>query len=64
MIPEENIDYLPAILHEASTWLTQLEKTVMQISMPNERESLINKLQGNHWVKTQSWVRLVKQLGS
>jgi ribosomal protein S18 acetylase RimI-like enzyme len=62
MIAEENTDNLPPMLHEAATWLTQLGKTAVQIGVPDERNALMEELQSNSWVKTQSWVRLVKQL--
>jgi hypothetical protein len=62
LVAEQNLDALPAMLHEAATWLTQLGKTAVQMAIPDERAALIEGLQNSGWVKNQSWVRLVKQL--
>jgi hypothetical protein len=62
MIQEENISYLPTMLNQAATWLTQQGKKSIQIGIPDEREFLMEELKNNGWVKTQSWVRLVKQI--
>jgi hypothetical protein len=50
------------MVDEAMIWLKSLNKTAIQISVPNKRESIIEILQSSGWIKTQSWVRLIKQL--
>jgi ribosomal protein S18 acetylase RimI-like enzyme len=62
MVAEQSLDALPVMLHEASNWLTQLGKTAVQMAVPDERASVIEGLQNSGWVKTQSWMRLVKRL--
>lgn len=62
VVAEQNLDALPAMLHETAAWLTLLGKTAMQMAVPDERLSLIARLRNSGWVKTQSWVRLVKWL--
>jgi len=62
VIADDDLPHLPAMLHEAATWLAQLDKTTMQLAIPNVRPSLISDLQNQGWNKTQTWVRLVKYL--
>lgn len=53
---------LPAILQEASTWLTSQQKTQIRMVVPDDRQQLVQFLQTNGWQPAQSWIRLVKQL--
>jgi ribosomal protein S18 acetylase RimI-like enzyme len=62
LVAEENLTCLPAMLTEAAGWLMQLGKTAVRIAVPSEREQLAAQLENDGWVKTQSWVRLVKWL--
>lgn len=62
IILDKQVDYLPTMLNEVMAWLNSLNKTAIQISVPNKRESIIEILQSNDWSKTQSWVRLIKYL--
>jgi len=58
----EHLDYLPLMLDKAATWLTQLGKKTLQLAVPDERAYLVTQLEQNGWVKSQSWLRLVKRL--
>jgi len=62
LVSDENLELLPAMLHEAASWLTQLGKTSMQIAVSDERAQLIEGLQNSSWAKTRSWLRLFKRL--
>jgi hypothetical protein len=62
LVAEENLTCLPAMLNEAAGWLMQLGKTAVRIAVSSEREQLAAQLENDGWVKTQSWVRLVKWL--
>lgn len=62
MVLDKHVNYLLPMLNEAMIWLKNLNKTAIQISVPNKRESIIEILQSSGWIKTQSWVRLIKQL--
>ncbi len=62
LITDEHLDYLPAMLQDAANWLAHQGKTVMQINVADEHERLIAYLEHMGWVKTHSWVQLVKRL--
>ncbi len=62
VIEEENLVWLPTILHETAQWLTQSGKTMMQVAVPNTRPSIQALLLETGWTTIQSWVRLVKWL--
>ncbi len=62
VVAQENIEHLSQMLQEAAVWLQHLGKETMQIGIPDESELLIDELQNNGWVKTLSWVQLVKWL--
>jgi ribosomal protein S18 acetylase RimI-like enzyme len=62
VVAEENLDDLPAMLQEAAAWMIQLGKTAVQMAVPDEREQLVTQLESAGWVKSQSWLRLVKWL--
>ena len=64
LVLDKHIDYLAPMLHEATAWLNGLNKTAIQLSVPINRVSIIEKLQNSGWIKTQSWVRLIKKLAS
>lgn len=62
LFTDEHLIYLPTMLNEAVDWLAQLGKTAVQIAISDTRHTLETELQAQGWVKTQSWVRLVKWL--
>jgi hypothetical protein len=62
VIEEENLVWLPVMLHEAAQWLAQSGKTMIQVAVPDTRPSIQTFLQENDWTPIQSWVRLVKWL--
>jgi hypothetical protein len=59
---DENLVHLPAMLDEAAVWLMELGKTAVQMAVPDEREQLAAQLESAGWVKSHSWLRLVKWL--
>lgn len=62
VIAQEHIVHFPQILTEAAAWLGQLGKEKIRIGVPDDREGLMLELLKNGWVKTVSWVLLVKWL--
>jgi hypothetical protein len=62
ILADENLDCLPTMLEEAATWLTQKDKTAVQIAATDERVHLTLQLENAGWVKRQSWLQLVKWL--
>jgi GNAT superfamily N-acetyltransferase len=62
VVADENLVHLPAMLDEAAAWLMELGKTAVQMAVPDEREQLAAQLESAGWVKSQSWLRLVKWL--
>jgi ribosomal protein S18 acetylase RimI-like enzyme len=62
IVTDENLGYLPIMLGHAATWLTQLKKSSIQLVVRDEKTGLVEDLQNRGWVKTQSWVKLVKRL--
>ncbi|MCP5094317.1 MAG: GNAT family N-acetyltransferase [Chloroflexi bacterium] len=62
LLSDDNLSSLPIMLHTAASWLTQLGKTSIQISVPHERKQLAEQLKDDGWNKTQSWIRLLKRL--
>jgi ribosomal protein S18 acetylase RimI-like enzyme len=62
MILPEHHNHLPAMLHTAASWLSQLGKTTIQIAISAEHKDIIEAMQVDGWTQTQSWLRLVKQL--
>lgn len=61
VVADENLKFLPEMLQEAAGWLAKLQKAGIQISVPEERQSLISELQDQGWESTQRWVRLMKR---
>lgn len=61
-VSDDDLQLLPSMLHEASAWLLSLEKSALQIAVPEERTKLISTLEENGWNKVQSWIRLKKEL--
>lgn len=62
VIRTQYLHHLPEILHKSAEWLAQQGKTAIQVSLPNKYETAIQQLEHQGWVKTQSWLRLVKHL--
>ena len=62
VIAQEHVEYLPHMLNEAAVWLRQLGKETIRIGVPDKREQLMQELMNRGWVKTVSWVQLVKWL--
>lgn len=62
VITQEHIVHFPQLLSEAAVWLGQLGKEKIRIGVPDDREQLMLELLKNGWVKTVSWVLLVKWL--
>ena len=62
MVTDGNLDYLPLMLQEAAKWLSQQGKTTVQMTVADERQSLMEQLQGMGWTKIHSWIQLVKRL--
>lgn len=61
MLPDHDA-HLPAMIHVAASWLSQLRKNNIQIAISTEQTDLIEELERDDWTKTQSWLRLVKWL--
>jgi hypothetical protein len=40
VVAEGNLVYLPAMVAEAATWLTQMSKTAVQMAVPDKHEEL------------------------
>jgi ribosomal protein S18 acetylase RimI-like enzyme len=62
VLSDAEIVFLPAMLREAASWFTQMGKTAMRITVPDTRLKLIECLQSCGWVKTVSWVSVIKWL--
>jgi ribosomal protein S18 acetylase RimI-like enzyme len=62
VVADENLVHLPAMLDEAAAWLMELGKMPVQMAVPDEREQLAAQLESAGWVKSRSWLRLVKWL--
>ena len=62
VIAQEHIVHFPQMLAEAAVWLGQLGKEKIRIGVPDDRELLMLELLKSGWVKTVSWVQLVKWL--
>lgn len=62
IIADENLSYFPFMLQESATWFSQQGKKGMQITVADERQTLIEQLQHMGWDKIHSWVQLVKRL--
>ncbi|MCB8975815.1 MAG: GNAT family N-acetyltransferase [Ardenticatenaceae bacterium] len=64
VISQENIAYLPQMLHEASIWLRDRKKKKIRIGVPLDREYLVKELKNSGWEETIAWVQLVKWLNN
>lgn len=62
MILTEHHNHLPAMLHTAASWLSQLGKATIQVAISAKHKDIIEAMQVDGWTQTQSWLRLVKQL--
>lgn len=60
VIAQENIQYLPQFLQEASIWLRRLGKEKIRIGIPNDRGYLVEEMLSNKWIEAVSWIQLVK----
>ncbi|HRQ42418.1 MAG TPA: GNAT family N-acetyltransferase [Chloroflexota bacterium] len=62
VVADDNLECLLPMLAEAATRLTQMDKTAVQMAVPDERQQLAAQLEGTGWTKRESWVQLVKWL--
>lgn len=63
VVTDENLCYFPELIQEAMTWLSQKGKTALQVTIADERQEAVEKLQSIGGVKIHSWVQLIKYLG-
>lgn len=62
VVQDEHIAFLPHMLGEATSWLTQIGKTAVQLFLPDDRAQIAEYLQDHGWTKVSSWLYLVKWL--
>lgn len=65
IVRDAHLHHLPAMLHEAETWLLQEDKKKVQLSLPVSRAHVGEELLHQYgWTETYTWVRLIKKLSA
>ena len=62
MVAEDCLNFLPAMLHKAGTWLEQLGKESMIVEIPDQWTKIRETLLENGWKKQYTWLELVRWL--
>jgi len=62
IVKEECLDLLPAILHQAGTWLEKSGRESMIVEIPDQWAKVSETLLENGWKKQYTWLELVRWL--
>ncbi|MDD5367587.1 MAG: GNAT family N-acetyltransferase [Anaerolineaceae bacterium] len=62
IIAEDCLDFIPAMLNKAGTWLEQSGRKSMIVEIPDQWEKIRNYLRENGWKKQYTWLELVRWL--
>ena len=62
MLLDEHLPYLPAMIQNASTWLTGAGKETMVVEVSDHRTLIHDTLIHYVWEKQHTWCELVKWL--
>ena len=63
VVPDEDLQYLPAMIQKAGAWLDESGKASMLVEIPEQRTYIREYLLSNGWNEQYTWVELIKWLG-
>ena len=62
LVPDQHLDALPAMLREATSWVSEQGKTAVQTAASATRPVLGAVLEDTGWNQGHTWIRLVRSL--
>ena len=62
MIPDEQMQYLPAMIQQAGAWLVEFGKESIIMEVPEGRTKIHDYLVSAGWQKQYTWYELIKWL--
>ncbi len=62
IVAEDCLNFLPAMLHKAGTWLEQSGRESMIVEIPDQWAKIRDYLLENGWKKQYTWLELVRWL--
>ena len=62
MISDDSLENLPDMIHAAVSWFSAAEKEAITVEIPDERHRFSQYLLEHGWVKSYTWIELIKWL--